>query len=278
VSSLAASAPPSGSFLPPGKGPLLEPSGARRVPRPPTWPGFLAALLMHGALVGYLWFAVQWHTSAVAPAVAVLWDLPLPADTVPPPPAPPAPTDTPPPPPPKEETPAPPKPDIVQKTEKAPKKEKAQEPPKAPPVKKDVKPPPLSAKELKRQQQDAERQHQQEMARLASQVGTPGPTAVPQLQGRLSTEYEARVRAAVLANVHYAPPEDTSDSQYADVVVNLLPTGELAGEPRLVHPSNLPGWDDAVIRAILLTDPFPRQADGSAPRSMTLRFRPTDVR
>ncbi len=236
---------------------------------------------MHAALVGYLWFAVQWHTSAVAPAVAVLWDLSAPVDTIqPPPPAPPAPVDTPPPPPPKEEVIAPAKPDIVQKAEKTPKPPKSTEPRKEPPIRKENKPTPQpSAKELKRQQQQAERQHQEEMARLTSQVGTPGRTPVPSSPGRLSNEYKGRVQAAVLANVHFAPPEGVGDSVYADYQVELISsTGELVGEPRLVHPSGLPGWDDAVRRAILRTDPFPRRDDGTAPNSLVLRFHPTDTR
>jgi colicin import membrane protein len=237
---------------------------------------------MHAALVGYLWFAVQWHTSDVAPAVAVLWDLPAPVDTIqPPPPAPPAVHETPPPP--KEAVISPPKPDIVEKQEKPPKPEPVPEPHKeTPPPKKEVKPKPNpqpSAQELRRQQAQAERQHQEEMARLTSQVGVPGRTPVPSSQGRLSNAYEGRVRAAVLANVHFAPPEGIEDSVYAEYEVKLIPsTGELAGEPRLVHPSGLAGWDEATRRAILRTDPFPLQDDGTAPRSFNLRLRPTEAR
>jgi hypothetical protein len=39
-------------------------------------PSFLAALLMHAALIGWMWFAVQWRTNASPPAVAELWELP----------------------------------------------------------------------------------------------------------------------------------------------------------------------------------------------------------
>jgi hypothetical protein len=238
---------------------------------------------MHGALIGYLWFAVQWHTADVAPAVAVLWDLAAPVDTfVPPPPTPPAVNDTPPPPPPKEEVITPPKPDIVEKAEKAPKHPQPAEPRREPPPKKDtkVKPnPQASAQELRRQQVQAERQHLDEMARLSAQVGVPGRTPVPSSPGRMSTAYEGRVRAAVLSNVHFAPPEGVDESVYAEYEVRLIPTtGELAGEPRLVHASGLAGWDEATRRAILRTDPFPLQDDGTAPRSFNLRLRPTEAR
>lgn len=267
--------PPGPPRMPPPPAPPQVPRPQHplgRVPRRPAdssaWPGFLVALVMHGALVGYLWIAMQWHTTVSAPAVAVLWDLPAPVE--PPTPAPPAVQDTPPPP--KEETPAPPKPDIVEKVEKKP---KPMPEPKSKP--KPVNKP--SPQELRRQQQQAEKQHAEEMARLTSQVGTPG--RIPQVAsaGRLSNEYEARVRAAVLANVHFAPPEGVDDGVYAEVEVDLIPsTGELVGDPQLVHASGLPGWDDAVRRAILRTDPFPRREDGTAPRTLRLRFRPTDTR
>jgi colicin import membrane protein len=268
--------------LPPGLGPQAPlPPARARLPRQSTWPGFFAALFMHAALVGYLWFAVQWHTSAVAPAVAVLWDLPAPVETLEaPPPTPQAPTDAPPPPPTQEKVESPPKPDIVEKAERQKKKEETPAPPKeAPPVKKESKPKPApqaSAKELQRQ---AERQRVEELARLASQAGEPGRTPVPSTPGRLTNEYTARVRAAVLANVHYAPTEQDSGSLYAEYVITLIPsTGEVVGEPQLTHASGLPGWDDAVLRAIQHTDPFPLQEDGKAPSSLKLRFYPTDTR
>ena len=39
---------------------LLLPSERNRG----TFPGFLAALVMHAALIGSMWYAVQWKTSA----------------------------------------------------------------------------------------------------------------------------------------------------------------------------------------------------------------------
>jgi colicin import membrane protein len=272
MSSLAAD-PNTAPGLPP-RPPALRPHARRHAPRPSTWPGFLAALAMHGALIGYLWFAVQWHTSASAPAVAVLWDLPAPMES---PPAPPAVNDTPPPPPPKVEAPTPPKPDIVEKVEHKPKAEKPPEPKKEPPPK--AKPNKPSPQELRRQQQQAEHQHDEEMARLTSQVGTPGRIPQVATSGILSNDYVARVKSAVLVNVHFAPPEGVDSSTVTSVTIELISaTGELIGEPRIVHPSGLPGWDEAVLRAIRLTDPFPRREDGTAPRSLTLNFRPTDTR
>jgi colicin import membrane protein len=124
----------------------------------------------------------------------------------------------------------------------------------------------------------AQEEHDAEMARLANQLGRPGPVPMLGTTGRPSSAYEAKIRAAVLANLHFAPPEVGVDGIYAEFEVHLLPaTGELAGEPRLLHPSGLPGWDEAVRRAIMLTDPFPRREDGSAPRLLDLKFYPKDI-
>lgn len=232
---------------------------------------------MHGALVGWLWIAVQWHTSSNAPAVAVLWDLPAPVDTIAAPPQP-APVETSPPPPPKTEQTLP-SPDIAVKAEKPRKTEQPQqtrETPAKKPEKSRNKTP--SAQELRRQQQ-AERQHQDEMARLTSQAGAPGQVASSGGPGRPSSEYEGRVRAAVKANLHFSVPDSVDDSVYVEYLVELIgATGEQAGEPQLTHPSGLPGYDEAVRRAILRTDPFPRRADGTAPRELRLQFRPTETR
>jgi colicin import membrane protein len=209
--------------------------------------------------------------------VAVLWDLPAPVETIQaPPPAPPAPAVTPPPAP-HESAVSPPKPDIVQKVDKHAPPEQAA-PPKEPPPATKQKPKPGPRPATKEQQRQAERQHLEEMARLTSQAGVPGPAPMARAPGRIGDEYIGRVRAAVLANVHYALPEETIDVQ-AEYEVDLVPgTGEIVGEPRLVHASGLPGWDDAVRRAILHTDPFPLRSDGTAPRTLRLVFRPTDAR
>lgn len=269
---------PMSAFGSPGKPDTPPPrhQRPRHAPRQSTWPGFFMALAMHAALIGYLWFAVQWRTSAVAPPVAILWDLSAPIEAVqPPPPAPPTPVATPPPPP-KEAAP-PNKPDIVEKAERITKKE-PEAPRKEPPPARKEKPKPSPAAATKQQALQAERQHTEEMARLARQAGEPGRTPAAASPGRLTDAYIGRVRAAVLANVHYALPEENVDVQ-AEYEVELVPgTGEVVGEPRLLRSSGLPGWDEAVRRAILHTDPFPLRDDGTAPRSLKLVFRPTDTR
>lgn len=254
-------------------------------------PSFLAALLMHAALIGWMWFAVQWRTNASPPAVAELWELP-PIQASSPPPAPiPAPAAEPIPPPASEE-PAPPKADIVQKQE-APHKA-VEAPPKETPTKRENKPKRHDVptpQEQRRQQAQAEKQHQEEMTRLASQAGGPvgqagqaGQAGVPThatafaSTGPISNEYAAKIQTAVRAHLSYAVPDEVPASVYAEFDVELLPTGEQAAEPRLTKPSGLPGFDEAARRAILRTDPFPRRDDGTVPRHLTLQLFPRDTR
>jgi colicin import membrane protein len=221
-------------------------------------PAFLAALVMHAALIGSMWFAVQWKTTASAPATAELWELPSVEQVTPPPTPAPAPVPETPTPAPAPEAPTP-KPDIAEKHERprkpeetphkeAPKKEKKPKPSPAEPT----------AKDLRRQQAEADSRHEEELRRLSSQAGTPSQ-AVPSVSaGPISQEWAARIKSAVLANLNFAVPEGVSPAVYAGFRVDLLPDGELAGEPLLVHPSGLPGFDEAARRAILRTNPFPR--------------------
>lgn len=247
-------------------------------PRRGSLPSFLAALAMHAALVGSMWFAVQWKTSVSAPASAELWELPPAIEEATPPPAPealPTPPSSPAPPP--AAAPAPPKPDIVEQREahhpEAPPrrdnvpKKKAKPAPKAP-----------SAAELRRQQAEADKRHQDELKRLTSQAGAASPVPSVASAGPISNEWSARIKSAILANLHYAVPEGVDPSTYAEFQVELLPDGEQAGEPVLTKPSGVPGFDDAARRAILRTDPFPRKADGSVQRHLTLQLHPQDLR
>jgi colicin import membrane protein len=240
-------------------------------------PAFLAALVMHAALIGSMWFAVQWKTSASAPATAELWELPSVEQTTPPP-TPPAPVPETPPAPAPQET-ATPKPDIAEKHERVRKPEEA--PHKEVP-KKEKKPKPSpaqpTAQELRRQQAEADKRHEEELKRLSSQAGTPSQTPPSVSAGPISQEWAARIKSAVLANLNFAVPEGVSPSVYASFRVDLLPDGEQASEPLLVHPSGLPGFDEAARRAILRTNPFPRKSNGTVDRSVTLELHPQDVR
>jgi colicin import membrane protein len=259
----------------------LPPSRARRPPtRHNTLPSFALALAMHALLFGAMAYVVRWKTQDPAPVVAELWvSTPQPVVEAPPPP--------PPPPPPKVEQPAePPKPnaDIVTKAE-----EKKPPPKVEPPKVEEKKPPPPKKAEpkkdmiadlLKKQEEksraDRDAMRQQEADRIAKQMAqaTTGPTPQPGT-GRASADYIARLTALIKSRITYVVPEGTAPSVYADVQVELLPSGEVVGI-KFLKESGLPEYDAAVERAIRRTDPFPHKPDGTVDRTIRITFRPVE--
>jgi len=74
-------------------------------------------------------------------------------------------------------------------------------------------------------------------------------------------------------------PEGLRPKQHvAEFEVQLLPSGEQVGAPRLLHASGLAAYDQAVERAIRRCDPFPRPREGAMPRSLRLTFDPVETR
>jgi colicin import membrane protein len=273
----------------------LPPTRRQRT-RHDTVGSFGMALAMHALLFGAISYVVRWNTQDPAPVVAELWvGTPTPIEPPPPPP--------PPPPPKVEPQPEPPKPnaDIVTKEEKKeppppppPPKVEEKPPPPPPPKKVEEKPPPPPppkkvepkkddiADLLKKQEQKARAEReairQAEADRIAQQMSQEKPlTGAPQSGGGAArdADYRARLVALIKSRIVYAVPDGTSTSVYADVQVELLPTGEVTSI-RFLKPSELPEYDAAVERAIRRTDPFPRKPDGTIDRTITIRFRPVE--
>jgi colicin import membrane protein len=244
-----------------------------------TVPSFVAAVAMHALLIFGMWFAVQWRTSSEAPAVAELWEPLTPIQPPAPPPEPPAP--------PQPEA-ARPDADIVQQQQvkaHAPEQEspppierrpiEKREPKKTEPKKVEPKPSPA---QVEREQRMAEERHAAEIARLTGQMTGTGRDASAST-GAFSETYKALINACVRPHIAFAVPDGTSEQVFAEFRVDLLPTGEQAGPPKLIKPSGLAGYDDAAERAIIRCDPFPRDRDGVIPsRSFTLRMYPTETR
>jgi colicin import membrane protein len=245
-----------------------------------TLPSFAAAVAMHALLIFGMWFAVQWRTSSETPAVAELW-APLAPIEPPAPPPEPAPAPQP-------EAPRPDA-DIVQQQQVKP---HASEQPSPPPVehRPNIKPEPRKAEpkkvepkkepspeQIEQQQREAEERRHTEIARVTGQASGTARTA-PASPGVMSNSYQALISGCIRPHIVFAVPPDTPDQVYAEFKVELLPTGEQAAPPQLIKSSGLPGYDDAADRAIIRCDPFPRDRDGSVPRSFNLRMYPTEAR
>jgi colicin import membrane protein len=111
-----------------------------------------------------------------------------------------------------------------------------------------------------------------------SSAGVPGgsPAAGP---GGIARGYESQVVGCIRPHIVFNVPESLQARQHvAEFEVTLLPTGEQVGAPRLLRPSGIPAYDQAVERAIRRCDPFPRPREGAMPRALRLAFDPVETR
>ena len=85
-----------------------------------------------------------------------------------------------------------------------------------------------------------------------------------------STAYIGRLVATIRANIVFAgsPPGNPT----AEVEVRAGPSGTILSR-RLIKPSGVAEWDDAVLRAIDRTAALPRDSDGRVPGVLLVAFR-----
>jgi len=144
-----------------------------------------------------------------------------------------------------------------------------------------------AAEERKRQEQALVKQKAEEETRLAQMreenlrriQGLAGATGAPSSQGTAtvssapSSSYAGRVRARVKPNIVFT--DDVPGNPTAEVEVRIAPDGTIVGK-RITKSSNVPTWDQAVLRALDRTETLPRDVDGRVPSSMVIVFRPKD--
>jgi colicin import membrane protein len=90
-------------------------------------------------------------------------------------------------------------------------------------------------------------------------------------------EYKAKIQAKIRSNVNKTLCGDGNPEVRFDI--NLLPTGELSGSPKITKSSGNSACDDAVERAIIASEPLPLPSDPdlfSNFRSLNLKFKPND--
>jgi colicin import membrane protein len=127
--------------------------------------------------------------------------------------------------------------------------------------------------EAEQKRLDAERERNlQEIIRKAG--GGPGtsPGTAAQSSGP-SAGYAGRIKARVLPNIVFT--ETTTRNPVAEVEVRLSSDGRILST-RLLKPSGMPAWDDAVLRAVERTEQLPRDVDGRVPSTMVLTFSPNE--
>lgn len=244
-------------------------------------------ILVHVALLAFLFFGVQWKRSKPEVMEVELWSpRPMPAQYVPPPPPPPEPEVKPEPPKPipkVEPKPEPvlKKPEIVVKEEKRKPEPKKPEPkpeppkpePKKPEPKPEVKPPPKF---------DFGKELAQETANLKPRPNTQQMTnaAAAEAEQRASSnkrglaDYASKIRGKVRGNIVLPPAIQGNPEAVFDV--SQLPTGEVL-EVKLKRSSGNSALDTAIERAIRKSSPLPKPDDPSQfKRELEIKYKPLE--
>jgi colicin import membrane protein len=268
-----------------------------------TGPAFLISLGAHTLLFVAIAFVIRWKTEPVGPVSAELWGaLPPIAEPAPPPPPPPPPVKTQ-----RAPEPEPVKPDIALEQKKREAEAKAERIKREEEARK-------REEEARKQREDEERKQREEEARkkreeetrkreeearmrraeeAAAQkrqqaaleramaaAGTPGAArSATAASSGLSDSYRGQIVSCIRPYIAFSVPEGLKPGQHvAEFEVNLLPSGEQVGPPRLLSASGLPLFDQAVERAIRRCDPFPRPREGPMQRTLRLAFDPVEMR
>lgn len=90
-------------------------------------------------------------------------------------------------------------------------------------------------------------------------------------------EFKAKIQAKIRSNVNKTLCGQGNPELIFEI--GLIPTGELSGAPKLVKSSGNAACDDAVERAIRVSEPLPLPQDASLFsqfRNLKLKFRPND--
>ncbi|CAG2153076.1 hypothetical protein LMG31506_04739 [Cupriavidus yeoncheonensis] len=232
---------------------------------------FLAALFMHMLLGALLYYGVHWHSAVPEGISAEMWD-PVPESVPSEPVVKPAPTVRP-----VEQE----KADISlqEKTRKAERavrdEERAQHEAQAradAARKAAQREAQHNAMEAQRQASNAERAS--ELSRLRAQAGGADANNGTGTSGKPSSGYAERVRQRVKPHIIFN--EDINGNPAAVVAVRMAPDGSILST-RLAKSSGNAAWDNAVLRAVTLSDPLPRDdATGVAPPEIRITFWPKD--
>jgi colicin import membrane protein len=116
------------------------------------------------------------------------------------------------------------------------------------------------------------------MRRLNGQAATTGSGGngdAPKSTGnnRGDPSYAAKVSAKIRSNSNYNSSDNSSNNPTVEYRIDLLPDGTLRGAIRKLKSSGVPGFDEAVERAIDKSQPFPKNNSGAVPESMILVYK-----
>jgi len=110
----------------------------------------------------------------------------------------------------------------------------------------------------------------------SASVGSGGTGEAAKSQGsRADASYIQKVGAKIKSNTIFNGADELDSNPSAEFAVELLPDGSIR-RLRKTKSSGVPGFDDAVSRAIEKSQPFPPDKSGSAPSGFTVSHKPKD--
>lgn len=251
------------------------------------------ALVVHAALLAFLWIGVRWQNET-AVAEAEVWDIqtreaapkPVPQpEPVAPPKAVKAP-EAPGPKPVQREMIA--KPDIALEREKKQKRREEEQRAQAEQARAEQAKREKLAKEAEEKRKLAEKKKRaqaeekalasaraEEMRRITANTG-PGGTGSAAKSTGSSTDasYAQKVSARIKANTAFSVPPGLNGNPAVEYSVELLPDGSLRSSPRKLKSSGVPGFDEAVLRAVEKSEPYPADRSGKVPPNFIISHKP----
>ena len=259
-----------------------------RIPQDPNSNGSLVlALLVHLALLGFLWVGVSWQSSDQGGVEAEIWDIHYreaaprgsaapdvaePEDTVKPRP---------------QEAERIAKADIALKQRKEEAKKKADEEKQHKLDEKKRKKAEAEKKkkeaEDKRKQAIAERKalekfRANELRRIAGATGSGGRGTAERSTGdnRRDPSYASLIRTLIRSNTTFIVPNNLDGNPAVEYAIELWPDGTLRTKPVRKKSSGILGFDEAVLRAIEKSEPFPPDSSGKVPSRLHVIHKPKD--
>jgi colicin import membrane protein len=125
---------------------------------------------------------------------------------------------------------------------------------------------------------DALKKMQQELLNEDKAAGEQSASAAKSAASAgLVDEFKAKIQAKIRSNVNKTLCGDGNPELKFEI--GLIPTGELSGAPKLVKSSGNAACDDAVERAIRMSEPLPLPQDAglfSQFRNLKLTFKPNE--
>jgi colicin import membrane protein len=120
----------------------------------------------------------------------------------------------------------------------------------------------------------AEQRRKSELQRMMSQAGGSG-TAEKTQGPRGASNYASKIAVKIRSNTLFEVPATLSSNPAVEYTVDLLPDGSVRNV-RKTKSSGVPGFDEAVARAIDKSQPFPPDTDGKVPNSINVIHRPKE--